>query len=52
MRLIVEIPDYRYREIKKIDLTKKPYTINERSAIIAIQNGQPLPKPCKAGSEG
>lgn len=51
MKLIVEIPDYRYRAIKKIDLTKKPYTINERSAIIAIQNGQPFPESHKAKSE-
>ena len=29
MKLIIEIPDYRYRTIKKIDVTKKPYTINE-----------------------
>ena len=47
MKLLVEIPDYRYRAIKKIDVTKKPYTINERSAIIVIQNGQPLPKDCE-----
>ena len=47
MKLLVEIPDYRYRAIKKIDLTKKPYTINERSAIIAIQHGQPLPEDCE-----
>lgn len=44
MKLIIEIPDYRYRTIKKIDVTKKPYTINERSAITAIKNGTPLPK--------
>ena len=51
MKLIIEIPDYRYRAIKAIDLTKKPYTINERSAIIAIKNGQPLPETYKAESE-
>lgn len=44
MKLLVEIPNYRYRTIKKIDVTKKPYTINERSAITAIKNGTPLPK--------
>lgn len=51
MKLLVEIPDYRYRAIKEIDVTQKPYTINERSAIIAIKNGQPLPEPYKAESE-
>lgn len=47
MKLLVEIPDYRYRAIKKIDVTQKPYTINERSAIIVIKNGQPLPEDCE-----
>ena len=47
MKLLVEIPNYRYRAIKKIDIIQKPYTINERSAIIAIKNGQPLPKDCE-----
>lgn len=47
MKLLVEIPDYRYRAIKKIDVTQKPYTINERSAITVIKNGQPLPEDCE-----
>ena len=47
MKLLVEIPDYRYRAIKKIDVTQKPYTINVRSAITAIKNGQPLPEDCE-----
>ena len=47
MKVLVEIPDYRYRAIKKIDVTQKPYTINERSAITAIKNGQPLPEDCE-----
>ena len=47
MKLLVEIPDYRYRAIKKIDVAQKPYTINERSAIYVIQNGQPLPEDCE-----
>lgn len=47
MKLLVEIPDYRYREIKEIDTTKKPYTINERSAITVIKHGQPLPDDCE-----
>jgi len=47
MKLLVEIPDYRYRAIKGIDVTKKPYTINERSAITVIQKGQPLPEDCE-----
>lgn len=47
MKLLVEIPDYRYRAIKEIDVTQKPYTINERSAITVIKNGQPLPKDCE-----
>lgn len=49
MKLVIEIPDYRYRAIKEIDLTKKLYTINERSAIIAIKNGQPFSETYKAG---
>ncbi len=47
MKLLVEIPDYRYRAIKKIDVIKKSYTINERSAITVIKNGQPLPEDCE-----
>ena len=42
MKLIVDIPEYRYRAIKKIDTTKKPYTIDERSAITVIKNSIPL----------
>ena len=47
MKLLVEIPDYRYKAIKEIDVTQKHYTINERSAITVIKNGQPLPKDCE-----
>lgn len=47
MKLLVEIPDYRYRAIKKIDVTQKPYTINERSAITVIKNGKPITDDCK-----
>lgn len=47
MKLLVEIPNYRYRAIKKIDVTQKSYTINERSAITVIRNGQPLPEDCE-----
>ena len=47
MKLLVEIPDYRYRAFKEIDVTQKPYTINERSAITVIKNGQPLPEDCE-----
>ena len=47
MKLLVEIPAYRYKAIKRIDVTQKPYTINERSAITVIKNGQPLPEDCE-----
>lgn len=42
MKLLIEIPDYKYRDIKDIDMTKVR-TINERCAFTAIRNGQPLP---------
>ena len=47
MKLLVEIPDYKYKAIKGIDVTQKPYTINERSAITAIKNGQPFYEDCE-----
>ncbi len=46
MKLIIDIPDYKYRKIKALDTRKKNYTADVLSAIWAIQHGIEL-KKCK-----
>lgn len=39
MKLIIDIPDYKYRKIKSLDTRKKNYTADVLCAIWAIQHG-------------